>query len=296
MPPVLTAVPNISTATDRSLIEHVADAFASAGAVVLDIHSDIDHDRTVFTIAARQGDLSSALTAGGAVALSSIDLRANSGVHPRTGAVDVVPIVHRDQTERGAACAEALVAGSRFGRDLGVPVLLYGALGGGRDRASIRRGGPPALKHRMAAGEVEADFGPSEPDPRSGVVMVAARPVLIAFNLLLAPQVPIGTARDVAAALREGGSAGLPGVRALGLELRSRGRVQLSFNVELPDAVDLGTLVEACRERVEVESGELVGLPPSAVIASIPDDLVLEGTRDAPISLEESLRFHGFGL
>ncbi len=125
--------------------------------------------------------------------------------------------------------AEALVAADELGR-LGLPVFLYGALAGGRTRAELRRPG--------ALDGLAPDFGPRERSPRSGAVLVAARPPLVAFNLELAPPATLDDARRIAARVREGGEDGLPGVRALGIELRGE-VAQVSTNVEDHVAVPL---------------------------------------------------------
>src|SRR4051812_28901434 len=102
---LLLAVPNVSEGSDRSAIEAIGSAFEPAR--ILDVHSDPDHGRTVFTLAAEQGELAAALVAGTRAAIERIDLRANRGVHPRVGAVDVAPVVYLDEDARGAAAAEA---------------------------------------------------------------------------------------------------------------------------------------------------------------------------------------------
>ena len=215
----LLSVPNVSEGRDGVALAAIGDAFTGAGARVLDVHADVDHHRSVFTLAGVPGALASALAAGTEEALRLIDLSAERGIHPHVGVVDVVPFVHRTAADRGAACAEALVAAEEIGR-LGVPVLLYGSLAGGRTRAEIRRGGPAALAERLASGELTPDFGPPRMDPRSGATLVAARPPLIAFNLEV--DAPLDAALAAARAVREGGAEGLPGVRALGLELETR--------------------------------------------------------------------------
>src|SRR3954447_13699224 len=150
--PLLLAVPNVSEGRDRAVLDAIGEAFAGGGARVLDLHADPDHHRAVYTLAGEAGELHRAVTAGARVAVERIDLRAHAGVHPRVGAVDVAPIVHRTDAERGAACAEALLLGHRLGADLGVPVYLYGALAGGRARAALRRPG--------ALDGVRPDYGP----------------------------------------------------------------------------------------------------------------------------------------
>src|SRR5690242_20881314 len=156
----LLAVPNVSEGRDEAVLAAIAHAFTAAGARLLHSSRDPDHHRAVFTLAGEPGRLAEAVTAGALVAAQRIDLAAHAGEHPRVGAVDVAPIVHLDPAQRGAACAEALVLTDELGRALTAPVLLHGALGGGRTRADLRRGGPTALAARIASGELVPDAGP----------------------------------------------------------------------------------------------------------------------------------------
>jgi glutamate formiminotransferase len=271
-PPVLLAVPNVSEGADPTTLDAIGLAYARAGARLLNVHSDPDHGRTVFTLAAPPQTLAGALVAGAREAVERIDLRGHAGLHPHVGAVDVAPVVFLDEADRGAAAAEALVVADRLAGELGVPVFLYGDLGGGRTRAELRRGGPARLAERLAAGELRPDFGPPAPHPSAGATLVAARPPLVAFNLELAPPATREDARRVAAAVREGGPDGLPGVRALGLELPARGGVaQVSCNVEDHRAVPLARLLEAVERHAPVAEAELVGLAPRAALAGWPE-------------------------
>src|SRR5205823_7094598 len=211
-------------------------AFAAGGARILDVHADPDHHRSVFTLAGAPGALSRAVLSGAREILARVDVSAHDGVHPRVGAVDVAPIVHLDDATRGAACAEALVLGDLLGRELDLPVLLYGALAGGRTRAELRRGGPEGLGEQLRGGELHADFGPRTRHPTGGVALVAARPPLVAFNLELAPPAAVDDPMRIAARIREGGPDGLPGVRALGLELAERAVAHAPTNVDDPRA------------------------------------------------------------
>jgi glutamate formiminotransferase len=286
----LLAVPNASAGRDAAAVAALAAAFAAPPDVrLLDVHADPDHDRSVFTLTGPPGALAEALVAGAAEAVRRIDLRAGGGVHPHVGAVDVAPVVFPAAADRGAACAEALVAADRLARELALPVFLYGLLAGGRTRAELRRGGVAQLGRRMAAGELRPDFGPPAPHPSAGAVLVAARPPLVAFNLALSPPTTLEQARAVAARVRETGEEGLPGVRALGLELVSQGVVQLSFNVEDPALVPLAELVAAVRRHVPVAAGELVGLAPAAAFAGFPADVPLPGFDPARHTLEAAL-------
>ena len=268
----LLAVPNVSEGRDRAAVAAIGAAFGSGGVRLLDTHVDADHNRSVFTLAGEPGVLAGALLAGAREALARIDLSRNDGVHPHVGAVDVVPVVHLDDARRGAACAEALVAADLLGR-AGLPVFLYGLLGGGRTRAELRHGGPAQLARRVAAGELRPDFGPAALDARHGAVLVAARPPLIAFNVELAAPATLEQARDIAAAIRESGPEGLPGLRAIGLSLERAGIVQVSTNVEDHRAVPLAAVVAAVRRHAPVSGAELIGLPPEAALVGFPADV-----------------------
>ena len=270
----LLAVPNVSEGRDAAALAAIGAAFASAPGVRLltDVpHADADHDRAVFTLAGPPGGLADAIVAGAREAVARIYLDRHDGLHPHVGALDVAPVVFLDDARRGAACAEALVVADRLADELGLPVFLYGLLGGGRTRAELRRGGIEALGERTRAGELVPDFGPPEPHPTAGAVLVAARPPLVAFNLELAPPATLEDARRIAERIREGGAEGLTGVRAIGLELAHRGGIaQVSVNVEDHRATPLAELLAAVSRHAGVTEAELVGLAPSAAFDGWP--------------------------
>ncbi len=283
----LLAVPNVSEGRDAAAVEAIAQAFTAGGATrVLDVHRDADHHRAVLTLVGRPGSFATALAAGVAEALRRVDIGDGRGEHPHVGAVDVVPVVYLGPELRGAACAEALVAAEEIGR-LGVPVFLYGELGGARTRAELRRGGVQALAERMRTGELTPDFGPPAPHPTAGATLVGARAPLVAFNLELAPPATLADARRIAAAVREGGVEGLPGVRAIGVALR-RGP-QVSLNIERPTEVPLREVLAAVRRHAPVARAELVGLAPAAALAGFPEDVPLPGFDPARHVVENAL-------
>ncbi|MDP1849824.1 MAG: hypothetical protein Q8K79_18705 [Solirubrobacteraceae bacterium] len=277
---LLLTIPNVSEGRDPDVVAQIAAAFASTGAKLLDVHSDADHHRSVYTLAGDTNTLVTALVAGARACRELIDLTDGRGRHPHVGALDVAPLVYRDAARRGAACAAALVAGEELGR-AGTPVFLYGELAGGRSRAQLRRGGLATLTERIAAGETAPDFGPGRPDPRHGATLVGARPPLVAFNLELAPPATVADARAIAARIREGGPEGLPGVRALGIELTARERpvAQVSTNVEDHRATTLAQLVAAVARHATVRGCELVGLAPAAAFDRFPDDVRVANRR-----------------
>ena len=288
---MLIAVPNLSEGRDLGVLAAVREAYARAGARVLDVHADPDHHRSVFTLAGEPGRLGSALARGVQAALENgVDVSRHPGLHPHVGAVDVVPVVYLDDETRGAACAEALVAAHEIG-DRGVPVLLYGLLGGGRTRAELRRGGPAQLSRRLRDAELTTDFGPCRPHPTAGTTLVAARPPLLAFNVELEPTATEEDAKRIAALIREGGADGLHGVRAIGLTLADRGHVaQVSTNVEDHRRTTLAQVVAAVQRHARVTEAEVVGLPPQAAFAGFPADVPVRNRR----SLEQALAAEDF--
>ncbi len=272
----LISVPNVSEGEDAATLAAVGDAFASAGAARLLAapHSDPDHGRAVFTLAAPPGALAPALLAGAREAVERIDLDSHQGAHPHVGAIDVVPVVFLDDARRGAAFVEALVVADMLGAELDLPVFLYGELGGGRTRAELRRGGLTTLATRIASGELTPDFGPRRTHPTAGAVLVAARPPLVAFNVELAPPATLDDALRIAALIREGGEEGLPGLRAIGLELPHRaGIAQVSMNVEDHRRTLLVDVVTGIARHARIGEAELVGLAPRAAFDGFPDDI-----------------------
>ncbi|HEY5288214.1 MAG TPA: hypothetical protein VIJ50_14040 [Solirubrobacteraceae bacterium] len=313
----LLAVPNVSEGRRKATIDEISRAFTAAGtARLLDIHSDTDHHRSVFTLAGAQGQLSGALLAGARVAVERIDIGKDRaageiGVHPHVGAIDVVPLVYLDVSQRGAACAEALVVAAEIGEGLDVPVFLYGELARGRTRAELRRGGVPGLAKRLSNGELRPDFGPPEIHPTAGATLVAAREPLVAFNLELAPPASTQDAKRIAALIREGGPQGLPGLRAIGVSLgmsvpsskssmpparaggigAGKAVAQLSMNVERPLELPLRTIVETVRRHAAIACAELVGLAPRAAFEGFPDDVAMPGFDPAAHVIENALGF-----
>jgi glutamate formiminotransferase len=266
----LESVPNFSEGRDPATIAALRDAL-SEHANVLDVHADLDHNRSVFTLVAAGDEVVDALLAGIAVAKQRIDLGRHEGAHPRIGATDVVPIVALEPGDRERAKETALRLAKRIGDELDLPVFLYGDSSPGHGPASFRTGGPERLQERIDAGELSPDFGPRRLDARAGGVIVGARRPLIAFNVNLA-SADVEAARAIAAVVREKGG-GFPGVRALGLMLPRAGHAQVSMNVEDYEAAALHEIVarietEARALGVEVANAELVGLMPAGAAAA----------------------------
>lgn len=276
----LESVPNFSEGRDPVLVGLIGREIAER-ARLLDIHTDPDHNRSVFTLVGHDTEVVDALLAAIAVARARIDLRKHEGVHPRIGAADVVPLVPVRPEDMERACTAARTLAERIGGELELPVFLYGELGEGRGPAFFRRGGPAELQRRVDRGELAPDFGPSRLDPAAGGVIVGARRPLIAFNVNLAGA-SAEVAREIAAVIRERGG-GFPGVRALGLDLTSAGKAQVSMNVEDWETASLHEILaaverEARARGVEIEESELVGLMPAGAAAAAAGSLLrIEG-------------------
>jgi glutamate formiminotransferase/glutamate formiminotransferase/formiminotetrahydrofolate cyclodeaminase len=283
----LLAIPNVSEGRDHDAIGAIAAAFDGTHSL-LDVHTDPDHHRSVFTIAGTPGTLAQTVLRGAATVIDRIDLDTHDGIHPRVGGLDVAPIVFLDPDDRGAACAEALVLADLLGHELKLPVFLYGILADGRTRAEVRRGGSETLRRRMHAGELTPDFGPHELHPTAGAVLVGARQPLIAFNVELAPPATLDDAKRIAALIRDGGDEGLENVRAIGLWLEHRNIAQVSTNVEDHRATPLRDVVEAIARHARPAEAELVGLAPQSAFDGFPDELPVRNRRileDALVSI-----------
>jgi glutamate formiminotransferase len=284
----LEAVPNFSEGRDHATIDAIRGAIAGH-ARLLDVHSDEDHNRSVFTLVGDEGEIVAALLAAIAVARDRIDLRVHEGAHPRIGAADVVPVVPIRPEDAERAHAAALELARRVGEELALPVFLYAGLAPGRGPAFFRRSGPEELQRRIDAGELAPDFGPPRLDERAGGVIVGARPPLIAFNVNLAGD-DLAAAREVARAVRER-DGGFPGVRALGLRLPRAGHVQVSLNVEDWQASPLHEVVaaverEARTRGLAVTGSELVGLLPAGAAFAAAGSLLRVAGLDAAHVLE----------
>ena len=280
----LESVPNFSVGADQSAIGAITAALASRTAV-LDVHTDLDHNRSVFTVAAAADALVEGLFAATEAAVNTTDIREHAGVHPRIGVADVIPIIPLSEGARDSALDAALELGERLGGELDLPVFLYGQScppgrgAEGKRPAFYRRGGLSALAARVMSGELQPDFGPSRPHASAGATLVGVRRPLIAFNVDLATD-DLDVARAIAARIREA-DGGFTGVRALGVALETKGIVQVSTNIEdwqsaAPHRIVAAIEAEATARGVEVVSSELVGLlPVGAALAAASETLRL---------------------
>lgn len=270
MQEIVECVMNISEGRDMAKLESVADEIrAIESAFLLHVCSDPDHHRAVFSFIGTPCSIGHAAFAATTKAVELIDLTQHVGVHPRIGAVDVVPFVPVQGVSMEQCVQIAHRVAEKMGRELEIPVYLYG-------EAATR----PAFEHlvRIRKGEFEKlgehigkdpsrkpDFGPTRVHPTAGGIAVGARQPLIAFNVYLESW-DVDIARQIAASIRESGG-GLAGVKALGFFIAHRNRAQVSMNVMNFRQTPLMKIfnrirTEARRLGIGIGSSEIVGLVP----------------------------------
>jgi len=274
--PLIECVPNVSEGRRADVIAAIAHAITGPGVRVLDQSSDPSHNRTVYTFAGDAAAVREAALRLFAVAIESIDLRSHEGVHPRIGAVDVVPFIPLGDTSMDDCVVLAKGVGQTVADQFGVPVFLYeeaAATDERRNLADVRRGGLNGLAHRMKLPAWQPDFGPAQPHPTAGASAVGARHILIAFNVNLATN-RLSVAKRIASVIRAS-SGGLPFLKAMGVELEHRGIVQVSMNLtnyketSMTAAFD-AIAREASVDGVRVLESEIVGLVPADALPADP--------------------------
>jgi glutamate formiminotransferase len=295
---VFEAVPNISEGRDQSTIDAVADAIrGTADVQLLNIHSDPDHNRSVFTYVSESGDaIREATLRLFAVAVPRIDLRIHHGAHPRVGAVDVVPFVPLEGTTMEQCVDVARLAAEQIAARFHIPIYLYESAATAehrRDLPAVRSGGFEAFPEKIRDHRWIPDFGPAQVHPTAGVSIVGARVPLIAFNVQLGTD-RLDVAQAVARAVR-GLSGGLRFVRALPISLASRGIVQVSMNLldfRRTPIHRAFTLVkeEAERYGIAVISSEIVGLVPAEAMYQVAEWHLRIGGFRKDMVLEERIK------
>ena len=265
-------VPNFSEGRKPEVVEQIAQAIAVVdGVTVLNRHIDPDHNRSVITFVAPPDKIVEGALRAVSKAAELIDLRQHGGEHPRIGATDVLPFVPVSGVTIDDCVALAHEAGNRIWNELSIPVYFYedAALRSDRERLEHVRGkGFEKLREEIAMNpDRKPDFGEAKLHPTAGAIAVGARRFLIAFNVTLETN-DIMIARRIARVVRER-DGGLPFVKALGFELRSRGIVQVSMNLTNYEQTSIARAFEAVEEEarrlgVAVRAAEIVGLVPRA--------------------------------
>lgn len=293
---MIESIPNVSEGQRPEVIAALTTALRRVPRLrLLDVSTDPAHHRSVFTYAGDTDSLEAASLSLVECAVATINLREHRGVHPRWGAVDVIPFVPLGDETLATCVALAQRVGAAIARHFQIPVFLYEAAASVPRRQrleEVRRGQFEGLAARLRDPDWAPDYGPSVPHPTAGAIAVGARHPLIAFNVNLETD-HVDVARRIAVAVRER-DGGLPAVKALGLALVDRGCVQVSMNLtdftRTPPAVAFDAVCrEAAARGVAVRNSELVGLIPRAALdGTTPAALRLTGFREDQM-LEERL-------
>ena len=293
MTQLVECVPNFSDGRDVDVLDAIVSAIKAHSVGLLDVEYDAYHNRSVVTFAGAPEAVADAMLAAAAVAIERISLEHHQGVHPRVGAVDVVPFVPL----RGMSLPECAALAQSFARraadELGLPVYLYEAAALRPERRAlpaIRNIGYDQLRANIASdSRLAPDFGPSRIGA-AGAMMVGARRPLIAFNLFLDTN-RVEVAQAIAEKVRER-DGGLPGVRALGLPVG--GRAQVSCNLVDFQRTSLAKLAAAVRHEArelgaKVVETELVGLAPRAALLAAATELLGLPAAAADATIEERI-------
>ena len=299
---LIECVPNFSEGRSAETIQAIAEAIRSVeGVGLLDQSADADHHRSVFTFAGEPEAVGKAVLRAAAVAVERIDLRSHRGVHPRLGAIDVVPLVPLGSTTQQECLTLAQQTAERLWSELALPCYLYGAAARREDRRrleNVRRGGFERLRDALPADvSRRPDIGGPALHPAAGACAVGVRKFLIAYNVSLATE-DLSIARQIAKHVRES-SGGLAAVKALGLVLEGRNRTQVSMNLTdfektRPHKVLEAIRTEARRLGVAVAGTELIGLIPRKALEASPP--AFRATFRAEQILENRLREAGLDV
>ena len=274
MPPIVECVPNFSEGCDPAVVQAIVTAITSVPNVRL-LHRtmDQDHHRSVLTFAGPPDAVGEAALRAITLAAKSIDLRRHDGVHPRIGATDVVPFIPIQDVTMDECVRLAREIGQEVGTRLGIPVFLYEHAATHHTRRrleTIRSGGLKGLANRMEQDPAwRPDFGPSHLHETAGAIVIGARQPLIAFNVNLKTD-DLSIAKDIARSIRES-NGGLPRLKAIGVELASRGLVQVAMNLTDYRITPLhqafqAVAANATKRGIEVAGSELIGLVPQAAL------------------------------
>ncbi|MCA8914518.1 MAG: glutamate formimidoyltransferase [Planctomycetes bacterium] len=302
--PIVECVPNFSEGRRTDVIEAIAESIRSVqGARLLGYEADSDHNRSVFTIAGEPEAVSNAAFEACSKAAKLIDLNHHWGEHPRMGATDVIPFIPISDIEMATCTELAEALGQRIGSQLNIPVYLYGDAARVPERsnlADVRRGQFEGLRDEIGTNpDRKPDFGPEKIHPTAGATAVGARFFLIAYNVNL-DTTDVKLAKRIAKAIREK-DGGMPGVKAMGFELKEEKCVQVSMNLvdyrKTSPAQAYQRIETLAKEvGVSVRNSEVVGLLPQDAMNVCAQQLhgTLEDLGEVNDFVVERLKLTGF--
>ncbi len=273
MTAIVECVPNFSEGRDKKIMEKIVEPFRSKkGVKLLDYQNDEDHNRMVVTVVGEPLALSEAVIESVGAAIDNIDMTRHKGQHPRMGAADVVPFIPIREFTMGQAVELSKDVAKKIAEKFNLPVILYEASATAphrRNLANVRKGQFEGMDEKLREAQWKPDFGPQKAHPTAGVTAIGARMPLVAYNVNLdTDNLEIATA--IANKVRHI-SGGFRYCKALGIELKDRGIVQVSMNMTNYEKTALYRVfevirMEAKRYGVSVIGSEIVGLVPMAAL------------------------------
>jgi len=280
---IIECVPNFSIGHDSAVIHKIVDSIKRSSVDVIDQSYDVDHNRLVVTFIGTAENALKAAYNSIETAAGSIDINKQIGVHPFIGVVDVVPFIPLKGAKMSDCKDIAKALGKMVAEKLSIPVFLYGEAARNekfKHLYNIRHGGLAHLKNTIATKDFKPDFGEQKVHPTAGAVAIGARDFLIAFNVNLDSE-DLVAAKDIAKRIREK-DGGLPGIRALGVPIPSKGTVQVTINVTHFKKTGLKALMdrvkkECTAKNIQILNTEIVGLvPKEATFPGMKEYLMLE--------------------
>jgi len=266
---IIECVPNFSEGRDLEKIEKIVNPFRGKNGVkLLDYKRDEDHNRLVVTVVGEPEAVKNAMLEAMGVAIEVIDMRKHEGQHPRMGATDVVPFIPIKNVSMTEAVELAKELAKEASEKYNLPIFLYEKAATSPQRenlANVRKGEFEKMAEKMKQAEWTPDYGPHTIHPSAGVTAVGARMPLVAFNVNLSTN-NLEIANKIAKNVRFL-SGGLRYCKAIGIELKDRGIVQVSMNMTdftktaLYRSFEL-IKIEAKRYGVNIVGSEIIGLLP----------------------------------
>ena len=269
MKKIIECVPNFSEGRNLENIEKIVAPFKGKKDVkLLDYQTDADHNRMVVTVVGGPEGLKAAVIEAMGCAIDVIDMRVHRGQHPRMGATDVVPFIPIKNVSEEETIAFSKEIAEEVARKYSLPIFLYERSASRPERqnlAHIRKGQFEAMAAKIKQPEWKPDFGPQKIHPSAGVTAMGARMPLVAYNVNLDSS-NLDIANEIARKVRHI-SGGLRYCKGIGIELKDRGRVQVSMNMTDYTRTALYRVfelikIEARRYGVNVVGSEVVGLVP----------------------------------
>jgi glutamate formiminotransferase len=273
---LLECVPNFSEGRDQATIDAIASALGGSDVRLLDIQSDRDHNRSVFTVIGPRRPLVGSIFRAVETAVARIDLRTHEGAHPRMGAVDVVPFIPLLDTPMESAIGASRELGARIAHELDIPIYFYEETAATPDRknlARVRGKGFEELRDLIATDtDRKPDLGPPRVHESAGATAVGARFALIAYNVYLDTS-EVAIAKSIARTVRHS-SGGLRYVKAMGFDIPERACVQVSMNLTNHRLTAMHTVFDMIRVAAEgygvsVTESEVVGMIPAAALMDV---------------------------